>query len=127
MPYVVPTPSDLTARFPAFAGVPAPTIAGAISEAQARVEQSWLPEDFAIAIMLLAAHTLTLDGFGTGAEAAAAAAGALGFQSMRSGGLSLERRQSPSHTQGASMLAETSYGRRFLALLRVNQPPVAAV
>ena len=70
---------------------------------------------------------MTLDGFGTGAEAAAAAAGALGFQSMRSGSLSLDRRQAAGASHEPSILHETTYGRRFLALLKVNQPPVAAV
>lgn len=127
MSYVVPTASDLVARFPSFAAVSGPVIASAITEAQTRVDQTWLPGDFTIAIMLLAAHTMTLDGLGTGAEAATAAAGALGFQSMRSGSLGLDRRQSSARPQDASMLAETSYGRRFLALLKVNQPAVAAV
>lgn len=127
MPYIVPTAADLVARFPGFAAVPAPTIAGAIAEAQSRVDQTWLPNDFGIALMLLAAHTMTLDGLGTGAEAAAAAAGALGFQSMRSGSLSLDRGQGSGASQDSSMLQQTTYGRRFLALLKVNQPPVAAV
>lgn len=127
MPYVVPTASDLVARFPAFAAVPEATITGAIAEAQNRVDQTWLPQDFGIALMLLAAHTMTLDGLGTGAESAAAAAGALGFQSMRSGSLSLDRRSSPTSRPDTSLLNETTYGRRFLALLRVNQPPVVAV
>ena len=124
MPYAVPAPADLAARFPAFAAVPAAAVANAIAEAQARVDTSWLPDDYPIAIMLLAAHTLTLDGLGTGAEAAAAAAGTLGYSSLRSGGLSLDR--APRNARGGepSILAETTYGRRFLALLKVNRPAV---
>lgn len=127
MSYVVPTAADLVARFPSFAAVPASTISNAIAEAQTRVDQSWLPGDFTIAIMLLAAHTMTLDGLGAGAEAATAAAGALGFQSMRSGGLGLDRKPSAGAGQNGSLLAETTYGRRFLALLKVNQPAIAAM
>ena len=127
MPYTVPAASDLVARFPAFAGVQNAAVTNAIAEAQTRVDETWLPDDFSIAIMLLAAHTMTLDGLGTGAEAAAAAAGALGFASMRSGSLSLDRRQGTGGAGLPSMLAETSYGRRFLALLKLNQPAVAAV
>lgn len=124
MPYAVPTPADLSARFPAFAAVPPAALAGAIAEAQGRVDASWLASDYPVAILLLAAHTLTLDGLGTGAEAAAAAAGTLGYASLRSGGLSLERQRPPRGAAEPSILAETTYGRRFLALLKVNQPAV---
>ncbi len=124
MPYTVPSPADLAARFPAFAAVPPAALAGAIAEAQMRVDASWLPGDYPIAIMLLAAHTLTLDGLGTGAEAAAAAAGTLGYSSLRSGGLSLDRARPAGGGAEPSMLAETTYGRRFLALLKVNQPAI---
>lgn len=124
MSYIVPTPSDLAARFPGFAAVPPPIIANAIAEAQSRVDQTWLPGDYSIGIMLLAAHTMTLDGLGTGAEAAAGAAGALGFQSMRSGSLSLDRRSPAGDDREPSLYDETTYGRRFLALLKVNRPAV---
>ena len=124
MSYTVPAPADLAARFPAFAAVPPATLAQAILEAQRRVDTSWLPGDYPIAIMLLAAHTLTLDGFGTGAEAAAAAAGTLGYASLRSGSLSLDRARPLRGGAEPSILAETTYGRRFLALLKVNRPPV---
>jgi hypothetical protein len=124
MPYTVPAPADLAARFPAFAAVPPAALAGAIAEALARVDATWLPADYPVAVMLLAAHTLTLDGLGAGAEAAAAAAGTLGFASVRSGGLSLERARAPQSAAEPTMLAETTYGRRFLALLKVNQPAV---
>ena len=72
--------------------------------------------------MLYAAHLLTLDGLGTGAEAAMAAAAALGFQSMQSGSLQLTARTRT--RRGKSVLDETTYGRRFAALLKVNQPAV---
>ena len=124
MPYTVPTSADLAARFPAFAGVSPATLAAAIAEARGRVDTGWLPTDYAIAIMLLAAHTLTLDGLGTGAEAASAAAGTLGFASLRSGALSLDRQRPPRGAAEPSMLTETTYGRRYLALLKVNRPAV---
>lgn len=124
MPYIVPAPADLAARFPAFAAVPTAALAQAIAEAQTRVDTSWLPGDYTVAILLLAAHTLTLDGLGTGAEAASAAAGMLGYASLRSGALSLDRQRPPRGAVEPSILAETTYGRRFLALLKVNRPAV---
>ena len=100
-----------------------PSWTDALAEAATRVDTSWTPGDYPLGVMLYAAHVLTLDGFGTGAEAALAAAGALGFQIMRSGSLHLERERR--HRHGAApLLEQTTYGRRFLALLRVNQPAV---
>lgn len=120
-----PTSSDLTTRFPAFAGVPPATLIAALAEAATRVDTRWTAGDYPLGIMLYAAHVLTLDGLGSGAEASLAAAGALGFQSMRTGSLQLERNAEPeSRSAGRSDLERTSYGRRFLALLRVNQPAV---
>ena len=124
MSYVVPAAADLVARFPAFAAVSTSVVGNAIAEAQTRVDESWLPGDYTIAILLLAAHTLTLDGQGTGAEAALAAAGATEFRSLHSGSLRLDRQPQPSASAFPSLLEQTSYGRRFLALLRVNQPAV---
>ena len=124
MPYIIPAAADLVARFPGFAAVAPAVVASALGEAQSRVDTTWLPEDFTIAIMLLAAHTMTLDGLGTGAEAASAAAGTLGYTSLRAGSLSLDRRRPGEKTQDTSLLSETTYGRRFLALLKVNQPAV---
>lgn len=105
--------------------MPSVTLASALAEAATRVGTSWTAGDYPLGILLYAAHVLTLDGLGTGAEAALAAAGALGFQSMRTGSLQLERDAAPdSRSAGRSDLERTTYGRRFLALLRVNQPAV---
>ncbi|WP_131114294.1 DUF4054 domain-containing protein [Lichenihabitans psoromatis] len=118
-----PMAADLVSRFPAFATVPTVTLTARLAEASTRVDQTWTSGEDGLAILLYAAHLLTLDGFGGGAEASLAAAGALGFTSFRSGQFSLERRGSERTTQ-VSDLSETIYGRRFLALLRVNQPAV---
>lgn len=118
-----PAAADLVARFPTFAAVPTASIASALGEAAIRVDTTWTAGDYPMGVMLYAAHLMTMDGLGTGAEAALGAAGALGFASLRAGGLSLERRGNAGDDAG-SLLAETTYGRRFLALLRVNQPSV---
>lgn len=126
MAFTIPTAADLKARFPVFAAVADPTITSAIVEAQTRIDASWTDEDGPLAIMLYAAHVMTLDGLGAGAEAEMAKAGALGFQTMRSGALTLERKADAAGAD-RSILNETMYGRRFLALLKVNQPAVAVV
>lgn len=127
MPYEVPAPADLKARFPALAGVADAVIAVALAEAQGRVDRSWPENDYQPALLLYAAHVLTLDGHGTGAEAEMARAGASGFQSMKSGSLSLDRGDGFSATAGGSDLAQTGYGRRFLEMVRRNFPPVLVV
>ncbi len=123
MAYQQPAPADLAARFPAFAAVPPATLAAVLAEAGTRVDATWTEGDYALGLMLYAAHVLTLDGQGTGAEAALAGAGALGFTTLQSGTLSLARGGGGSDK---SVLAATTYGRRFLALLKVNQPPILA-
>ncbi|WP_343711904.1 DUF4054 domain-containing protein [Inquilinus sp.] len=123
-----PTPADLKARFPAFAAVSDSVVQGALDEAALQVDETWVSEaDFRLGRLLLAAHILTLDGLGTGAEAEAAAAGAMGFKRMKSGRLELERFSAADAGGDGSVLGSTSYGRRFLELLRRNFPAVAVV
>ena len=117
-----PTPADLKARFPGFAAVADAVVQSALGEAVQQAGADWASEaDIRLSRLLLAAHILTLDGQGSGAEAAAAAAG--GFRRMRSGALELER----ADTAGPGALDSTGYGRRFLELMRRNVPAVTVV
>jgi hypothetical protein len=130
MAWTAPTPADVKARFPAFAAVPDAAIQGALDEAALQVDETWVSEaDFRLGRMLLAAHILTLDGLGTGAEAEAAGAGASGFKRMKSGQLELERFTAADSGAGSGdgLLGTTSYGRRFLDLLKRNFPAVLVV
>lgn len=128
MAWPAPTPVEFKARFPAFAAVDDDVLQSALDEAALQVDETWVSEaDFRLGRMLLAAHILTVDGLGTGAEAESAAAGALGFKVMKSGGLSLERFSASESGAGDSGLSVTSYGRRFLDLLRRNIPAVRVV
>ncbi|MFE0754169.1 DUF4054 domain-containing protein [Inquilinus sp. NPDC058860] len=119
-----PIPADLKARFPDFATVADAIVQAALSEAALQIGDDWASEaDARLGRLLLAAHVLTLDGQGSGAEAAAAAAG--GFRRMRSGALELERPDTADAGPGA--LDSTGYGRRFLELMRRNVPAVTVV
>lgn len=122
MAYVAPEPDDLRARFHSFVGTSDVAIEGALLEAGAKVGEMWSDADRRLATLLYAAHLLTLDGFGCGAESEAAAAGASGFKVMRSGSLTLERFDAPT-----SNLRSTTYGQRFSDLVRINFPAVAVV
>ncbi|MGO4127788.1 DUF4054 domain-containing protein [Inquilinus sp. YAF38] len=117
-----PTPAELKARFPGFAAVADAVVQTALDEAALQVGGDWASQaDLRLGRLLLAAHVLTLDGQGSGAEAATAAAG--GFRRMRSGALELERIAEA----GPGALDSTGYGRRFLELMRRNVPAVTVV
>jgi len=115
MPYAAPTANGFVDRFPRFQAVGTTEINRALTEAARRVDETWTEDDFQEARMLYAAHVLTLDGHGEGAESEIAKAGAMGFRSFRSGSLSLDRSDA-----GGGMLGQTSYGLRFLELMRRN-------
>lgn len=103
-------------------------IQAALEDAATVADATWSDADRRQAVMLKAAHELTLDGVGTGTEAELASTGLLGFSSIRSGALSLDRGQSASATSfdpnGYSL---TVYGRRLQALIRSRFIGVLAV
>ncbi len=128
MAWVAPTPEEFKARFPAFATVDDDIVETVIAEAGLRVDDTWVSEaDFRLGINLLTAHILTIDGHGTGAESESAKAGALGFKVMKSGGLTLERFSASETGANGDQLSLTSYGRRFIDLLKRNIPAVLVV
>ena len=114
------TAADLKALLPAFAAVDDATIDAWLTRAARVVDASWAEDDQAHAQILLAAHYMTLNGLGAGAEAELGAAGALGFKSMRSGALSLERGDA-SADKSMGEFGLTAYGRQFYPLLRANR------
>lgn len=130
MAYVEPTPAEFKAAFPSFAAVPDVTVQFALDEGELYVDDTWIETNRRPAVMLYAAHALTLQGLGTGAEAQAAAAGASNVLRIKSGQFELERGSSTS-SGGAGAVpdpwAMTSYGRRFYALLLRNVPAVLVV
>jgi hypothetical protein len=117
MAYTAPTAAELKAKFPAFAAVDDTVVNAALSDAARMVDESWLEGDFKNGRMLYAAHTMTLDGHGTGSDLAGYQMA--GLKSIQSGSLSATFDNGAAG--GGSSLATTSYGRRFLELLRVNR------
>ena len=88
------------------------------------VSQEWVCEsDYQMGQMLSAAHLLTLAGLGTGAEASLAQEGLLGFTSIKSGGLTVSRQATGARSNGSGGedLNLTTYGQRYLELLRRNR------
>lgn len=126
MAHEAPTPAEFKARFPAFASVDDAIVQAGLTEGGRSVDGTWTAGDYTLAIMLAGAHVLTLDGHGAGAAAQIAAQGLGGFTSFASGPLSVSRTNEAANATG---WATTSYGARFLELLRrnVGGPVVARV
>ncbi|WP_246153891.1 DUF4054 domain-containing protein [Methylobacterium oryzihabitans] len=118
------SPADLKARFPAFSAAPDTAVAAALAEAASRVDATWAEADRDLGLLLHAAHSLTLDGHGSG-EGALMRAGGPDLRSLRSGSVHIERRDAPAPIAGG--LGLTSYGRRFHDLLLRNAPGVTVV
>lgn len=118
MAYTPPTAADFKLRFPAFGSVPDEQIGAALDDAASVADDGWSDADRRKAVMLQAAHDMTQNGIGTGAEAELAKAGALGFTSFRSGQLQLDRSEASAATASGDPLTQTSYGRQLLDLIR---------
>ena len=129
MTWTAPTATEFKARFPAFASVSDDVVNVVLAEAALQVDETWVSEaDFKLGINLLTAHLLTMDGHGAGAEAESAAAGALGFKTMKSGNLTLERFSASEAGSGSGdTLSVTTYGKQFIDLRNRNIPGIAVV
>lgn len=117
MSYTPPTKAAFIEAFPSFTAV----IDAAYDLWSGRAgrvidgKEDCLGADADLAAMLLTAHYLTLQGFGTGAEAEMAAQGMGSFKSIKSGSLSLERGDTGSSSGGE--FASTSYGQQAWAMI----------
>lgn len=122
MSYDAPDADDFREAYPAFVAVEDEPIEAALAEASLMVDDSWLSQqDFTTGRLLYAAHVLTLGGLGTTSEAQFA-----GFSSLSIGSLSLTRAAYQGDVAPGSY-ESTSFGRRFLQILRQNKPPIMVV
>jgi len=110
--------------FAAFCDTPDHFVEQALARGLDYVDEDWVSEaDFQFGQMMAAAHLLTLAGQGTGSEASLAGEGLLGFSTIKSGGLSVTR-DTTGGKSGAGRetgLSLTTYGQRYLDLLRRNK------
>jgi hypothetical protein len=132
--YDLPTPAELKAKIPAFAGVPDLTVEDAIDEAKASVDTSWIEADYKPAIIYMAAHIMTLNGVLYGADQFGAGAGVIAaglVSKMKVGDVDVTLGNGAGGSSGggssAGCLASTPYGLRYVSLLRRNQPAIALV
>lgn len=122
MPYTIPTAQDLKDRHPAFSDTPDSQVEAVITDASRWVDETWLEDDYRPALMFLAAHMLVGEG-------------ALGGDTSAPGPVTSYKLGDASETYGNAVdpsrsisdFGTTVYGRRYMALLRVNQPAVAIV
>lgn len=121
--YIDPTPADVKADFPAFAGVDDLAIQRRIDRSASWVDASWLESDYNYAKSLLTAHYLLSDGFGATGDAEIAAYRASGVSRLKSGTLDVTF-ASADAASGDNEFDATEYGRRFYALLLKNKSGV---
>jgi len=134
MSVTAPTNAQFKARYPAFASAGDELINGVLGEAVAQVDENWLAQDIAPAIMAYAAHLLTVEGHGSTVTMpngmTIQTSGPLdSFQvgdvrTSFAAGISRAKVAVKAEDGG---LRETSFGRRFLELRRRNAAPVMTI
>jgi hypothetical protein len=129
MAYVAPTPTTFKARYPEFAPVSNDLITLVLAEAVDQVGDTWLERDRARAQMLLAAHTLTMEGEPgrTASGSGIAATGAVKRRKVGDVEVEFAGFSGGSGAGSGSGYAATSYGQEFMALMRKNFPTALAV
>jgi hypothetical protein len=107
----VPSSDDFLVRFPEFDGTDEDTIDAVIAEANRCVDDTWTAGDYTIAIMLLTAHLLTAADQGAALQVISQSIGPF----------------SETYKAGTSWAEGSSYGQRFLQMLKRNQPPIMVI
>lgn len=119
-----PTLADFRARHPAFDEVADGTVTAYLNDAWP-VVADYVPDTLKPrCAMLLAAHDLTMEGFGDPSAAGIADAKAAGAKRVKDGATEIEffLDEGSSRSQAEAILAGTSYGRRYLALREPYRP-----
>lgn len=127
MPYTLPTADQFATRFPIFADADSDLVTALIAEAGGQVDQSWEEADYQPAIMYLAAHLLASDSSQAGDDVGSGGAGAIASESFSGMSVSYQRAGSQSTFFTNSDYGSTSYGRRYLNLLKRNKPAVVSI
>lgn len=126
MAYTPPTPANLIQRYPAFAAVPTPTIQYWLTDAERFVDTSWMEQDYAPALMALAAHNMVSAGLGT--DGALASVVPAGVSKFKSGVLDVSFSDGATADRLSGALTASRYGGEFQLLRRRNKagPRVSA-
>lgn len=129
MAYDAPTYAEFIARFPIFDNQikwPQSLVEAVLVEATNNIDTSWFEQDYKPAIMYQTAHILSIDNAEEGQDPQVGPQTFLSSESFA--GMSMSYQQVQGGTLGSSEIwGSTSYGRRYLDLLRKNKPgPVVA-
>lgn len=129
MAYTEPTFATFKARYPEFAPVSDDLVTLVLQEAIAQVGDTWVEKDRARAQMLLAAHTLTMEGEPGRTTTGQGSAGTGPIKRDKVGDVETEfaTPTASNSSSGLSGYLLTAYGKAFLDLMRRNFPAVAAV
>lgn len=128
MAWTPPTVEEFKTRYPAFADVADATVQATLDEAVGDVGESWIESDRTPAVLALTAHLLASQGLGVGAGGGGAAI--VGTVKRRKvGDVEVEFAGSGGKSTGGSLdiYRTTSYGLRYLQLMRRSFPAVAVV
>jgi hypothetical protein len=121
MVYIEPTPSDLKARCPAFAGVDDATIAYWLTDAHRFVDQSWMEQDYGPALIARAAHDMVEAKVAGIAQDEVEELAGSGLTQFKSGSFSASFSEAAAAQAAEGGLGSTKYGREYLELLRRNK------
>lgn len=134
MSVTAPTNAQFKARYPAFASAGDELINGVLGEAVAQVDENWLAQDIAPAIMAYAAHLLTVEGLGSNMALpngvtvqTSGTIDAIQVGDVRTTFATGVARSKFMLKGDDTGLRETPFGRRFLELRRRNASPVIAI
>jgi hypothetical protein len=117
--YAKPLPPHLKLRYPAFASVDAGTVQYWLTDAERYVTDAWSEGDYAAGLMALAAHNMTLAGYGT--DVASLSGVPAGITRMKSGSLELGFTDAAANARMGGGYGSTRYGAEYQALLRANR------
>lgn len=137
MAYTPPTVQSFLARYVEFTPVDPAYLQAVLDECVAQVEDNWVEDDRARAQELLTAHTLKMEGQPAASAGGGVAAGGTGrgdVTSITVGRVSVDfgavGGAENANAVGAyddAYYLRSVYGQRFLALMRSNFFPIAAV
>jgi len=127
MPFTLPTAEDFATRFPIFGDADPELVTLLLAEASGMVDQSWQEADYQPAILYLTAHLLASDSSQEGDDVGSGGEGIIASESFGGMSVSYVRANAGNSSAFNSEYSTTSYGRRFLKLLRMNKPGVVSI
>lgn len=106
-------------RFPSFSSVPTSVIIYWIEDAKRTVTESWFKADYEPALLTLAAHNLTLAGYGE-ASGPMGNLAAMGITNFKSASMSVNFDSETIKRTSGGTYSSTRYGQLFMPYLRRN-------